>query len=319
MVNYIGKMEVLMKINGKLVMNFGPVGCCMAVDNISNTTVMQNGKESFQQDSDGSDCFDRAGWWITPEWLVGDEFSLFIPSGQFSGRVISIEKKMEEQTAINGAAALGQVHEHEAQEMQVITVEGQWNGKQGGINSYGDGGLCGLGTFYFSEIHSVEGTFGRAKNLAEYNARAERYRAQYWSRVTDEKSGAVWFDLTEKGEAQLRQYLNQFELDLNAAQGHSLCDWGTTAVEYALATVKWQNEHNGFIGTGLSAWVRVDFTEIPCLNQKRRVDFGTFRQWLDLQFPRLNRQLEQQTKRYRDNPTEHNARRLARYQAAFAV
>lgn len=314
-VSYIGTMVNIMKINGKLQMNFGPVGHKMLVDNYSNTTIKINGIEPFEADSEGSDCFDKAGDWITPEFKIAQEFSLSIPSGFFSGRVTSVERRMEDQDAINGAAALGQVREHEAQEMQIVTVDGQWDGKQGGINSYADGGLCGLGTFFLSEVSSVEGTFGKASSLAEYNSRADRYRRLHYSVSTDEKTGAIQYSLTPKGETQLRRYLGQFTLDVEDVGRHSPYDWGTTPIQFALSQVRWEREHNQFTSNGLEGWVNLSFSEIPCV--ERRVDFRSFRQWLDLQFPKLNDQLQRQEDRTRVNPTERNLRRLARYQAAF--
>lgn len=304
-----------MKIKGKLQMNLGPAGHQMVVDNYSNTTIKVNGAEPFRVDSEGNNCFDRAGYWVTPEFKMGDEFSLSIPSGWFSGKIVSVEKQMESQEAINGAAALGQVREHEAQEMQVITVEGQWDGKQGGINSYGDGGLCGLGQFFLSEITSVEGTFGKANNLAEYNARADRYRKMYWSVSTDENTGAIQHSITPKGEEMLRRYLGQFMLDTDNVAGHSPYDWGKTPTQYALAKVRWEREHNKFTGNGLVGWVNLSYADIPCVGE--RPNFRSFRQWLDIQFPKLNDQLERQEARVAANPTERNLRRWERYQAAF--
>ena len=190
-------------------MNFGMVGHKVVVDNVSNTTIKVNGIEPFVADSAGSDCFAKAGDWITPEFVIGQDFSLSIPSGDFSGKIVSVEKKMEDQMAIDGAAALGQVSDHKAQEMQVVTVEGQWNGKQGGINSYADGGLCGLGTFFLSEVNLVEGTFGEASSLAEYNARADGYRRKYWSTSTDTATGVVHDTLTSLGKAKMEEFLAQ--------------------------------------------------------------------------------------------------------------
>jgi hypothetical protein len=298
-----------MKINGKLRMNFGPVGTQMAVDNMSATTVMIDGTEPYISNLEYSDRTGIIGFWVTPEFQVGNRFSLSIPSGTFTGMVTTVERQMEDQSAIDGLSALGQVHEHQAQEMQIITVEGQWNGKQGGVN----GGLCGLGRFSIVEVSSVEGTFGKAKSMEEYNARAHRYRSLYWSR---DSMGE--YSLTQKGEAMLRRYLSQFELDVEVVRYNSPYDWGTTMVQFAMSQVGWEREHNKFSGrSGLHGWVKLSFSKIPCVGGNS-VDFHSFKQWLDMEFCRLDTQLKRQEARARANPTTRNVLRLERYRAAFA-
>ena len=267
-----------MKVQGCLRMAFGPSGHRVIVDNLSQTNVRINGNDPFVSDSDGSGPFDRSGWWITPTFRVGQSLRLSVPSGMFEGAIISVNKMMEDQSSINSASALGQLHQRQALELQVVVAQGQWDGKQGGINSFADGGLSGLGGFEVIDVTLVEGTFGKAASLAEYNDRVRQYRSQYY---TVDDTGQC--SLTERGEQSLTQYISQFALDLEYVAGHTPYDWGTTPIQYALSQVRFANEFNNFNGLGLSGWVNLANTEIPCIGSQNP-NFRSWRQWLDLQY-----------------------------------
>lgn len=176
-----------MKINGKLQMAFGPVGKKVMVDNASNTTLIVGGVNPFVVDIQGHDTFDKWGDWVTPQFEIGQEFALTVRSGYFKGTVVEVTHRDD----IPGRENL-------------ITVEGQWNGAQGGAT----GGLSGLGLFSITEITSVEGTFGEALSLDEYNERVQGYRSLYYSMAEDPERGLI-YNLTPMGELEAKKFLRQ--------------------------------------------------------------------------------------------------------------
>lgn len=176
-----------MKINGKLQMAFGSVGQKVVVDNASNTTLVVGGVDPFVVDIQGREIFDKWGDWITPQWKIGQEFILTVPSGYFKGMVVEITHRDD----VPGAEDL-------------VAVEGQWNGSQGGAI----GGRSGLGSFTITEISSVEGTFGEASSLNEYNERAQGYRSLYYSLI-ETSNGGLEYTLTPMGELEAKKFLRQ--------------------------------------------------------------------------------------------------------------
>lgn len=217
-----------MKVNGKLQMAFGPVGDKIVVDNASNTNLVVGGIDPFVADIQGYETFDKWGDWVIPQFEIGQELILTVPSGYFRGLVVQVTHRDD----VPGAENL-------------VTVEGQWNGAQGGAT----GGLSGLGSFSITEVTSVEGTFGEASSLEEYNQKAQGYRSLYYSLI-ETPNGGLEYKLTPMGEGEIRKYLKT--LDLGKFNVPELTD-------------------------------RIR-KEISCEANGKSISFRSFRQWLDLRY-----------------------------------